>query len=66
MLGKVSIVSLLLKWCKVFTQNARSALKKSVSVPKLRRDSTKLSLSKECKETVARSAWSSARTQNLA
>jgi hypothetical protein len=49
----------------VCTQNARSALTESVSIPKLRRDNTKLSLCKECKETGARSAQSSARTQNL-
>jgi hypothetical protein len=51
------------EWCKVCTQNARSALTGSVSVPKLRRDSMKLSLCKECKVTAARSAQSSAGTR---
>jgi hypothetical protein len=53
------------EWCKVCTQNARSALTGSVSVLKLRRDNTKLSLCKECKETGARHAQSSARIQTL-
>jgi len=65
MLGEVSIVSLMLRECKVCTQNARSALTKSFSVPKLRRDNTKPSLCKECKETGARHAQSSARIQTL-
>jgi hypothetical protein len=37
----------------------------SISIPKLRRDSTKLSLCKECKVIVVRRAQSSARTQTL-
>jgi hypothetical protein len=53
------------EWCKVCTQNTRSALTESVSILKLRRDSTKLSLCKECKVTAARCAQSSAGTQTL-
>jgi hypothetical protein len=45
--------------------NARRALTGYVSVPKFRRDSTKLSLFKECKVTAARRAQSSSRTQIL-
>jgi hypothetical protein len=49
----------------VCKQNARGTLTESVSVPKLIRDSTKLSLCKECKETGARCAQSSVRIQTL-
>jgi hypothetical protein len=50
------------KVVQVCTQNERSALTKFVLIPKLIRDSTKLSLCKGCKETGARRAQSSART----
>jgi hypothetical protein len=53
------------EWCKVCTQNARSALTGFVSISKHMRDSTKLSLCKEYKVTAARCAQSSARIQNL-
>jgi hypothetical protein len=53
------------EWCKVCTQNARSALMGSVSVLKLRRDRMKISLCKECKVTAPRSAQSSLRIQAL-
>jgi hypothetical protein len=49
----------------VCTPSARSVLTESVSIPKLRRDSVKLSLCKECKVTAARCAQSFARTQSL-
>jgi hypothetical protein len=65
MLGYISIVSLLSKWCKVCTKNARSVLMRFVLILKLIRDSTKLSLFKECKETGSRHAQSSARIQTL-
>jgi hypothetical protein len=47
------------------TQNARNALTRSVSIMKLRRDSMKLSLCKECKETCASHAQLPSRTRNL-
>jgi hypothetical protein len=52
-------------WCKVCAQNARSVLTGFVSILNLRRDSTKLSLCKECKETDARRAQSSTRILTL-
>jgi hypothetical protein len=48
------------EWCKVCTQNTRGVLMEFVSVLKLRRDSMKLYLCKERKETGARHAQSSA------
>jgi hypothetical protein len=57
-------ISLMLSECKVCTLNARSVLTRSVSIPKLRRDSTKLSLCKEWKATTARRAQSPTRTKS--
>jgi hypothetical protein len=52
-------------WCKVCTHNARSALTGFVSILKLIRDITKLSLCKKCEETGARCAQPSARILTL-
>jgi hypothetical protein len=49
----------------VHIERRESALTESVSVTKLKRDSMKLSLCKECKETGARPAQWSARIQTL-
>jgi hypothetical protein len=58
------MVYLLLSECKVCTPNERSALTGFVSIPKLRRDSMKLSLCKECKATAARRVESPVRTKS--
>jgi hypothetical protein len=47
------------EWCKVCTQNTRSALIGSILILKIIRDNKKLSLFKECKEVGARRAQSS-------
>jgi hypothetical protein len=45
----ISIISLMLSECKVFTQNARSALTRSVSILKIRRDSAKFPYARSAK-----------------